>query len=89
MTTERAAKEIRRAYGALAGTTPDYLMSLVDLRNMVDLTTDEITAGVIHLLQADRNFVCWPESNQKVLRPEERIAAIRVGNQPKHWIGWG
>lgn len=88
ITAERAANEIRRAYGALAGTQTAYPMSLVDLRNMLDLTSEEITAGILHLTVTDRMFLCTSEANQKVLLPEEREAAIYIGDQPRHWITW-
>lgn len=85
MTTEKAAEMIRRAYGTTHRTG---LMMIAKIVDRVDLTQDEITAGIIHLMQTDPRVVVIPESNQKVLTEEERDAAVTIGCQVKHLIGW-
>ncbi|WP_239313088.1 hypothetical protein [Plantactinospora mayteni] len=76
---------VRRAYQELAGKPGDYVM-LSDLRSVLDdLPRAEVDAALIRL-NRDRNVHLVPESNQKVLRPEERAAAVSIGNQDKHLI---
>lgn len=89
ITVERVASEIRRAYQTyrtLPGTNEWMMIS--DLVERVDLTQDEIRAGVIHLNRTDRAFHVIPESNQKALTVAQRSAALLIGNQWKHLIGW-
>ncbi|MFI7022266.1 hypothetical protein [Micromonospora sp. NPDC049900] len=76
---------IRQAYHGLAARPGDYVM-LSDLRAAVaDLPRPEVDAALVHL-NRDRNVHLVPESNQKVLRSEERAAAVSIGNQDKHLI---
>ncbi|MEU6023136.1 hypothetical protein [Micromonospora sp. NPDC047134] len=76
---------IRQAYHGLAGGPGDYVM-LADLRAALgDLPRAEFDAALIQLNQ-ERNVHLVPESNQKVLRPQERAAAVHIGNQDKHLI---
>lgn len=84
ITAETAATEIRRAYR----THNSEYVSFAQISHHVDLTQGEITAGVRHLMQTDPQVHVIPESNQKVLHPEERTAAVMIGNQAKHWITW-
>ncbi|MEU4645259.1 hypothetical protein [Micromonospora sp. NPDC023814] len=76
---------VRQAYQGLAATPGDYVM-LSDLRSVLDdLSRAEVDAALIQL-NRERNVHLVPESNQKVLRPEERAAAVSIGNQEKHLI---
>jgi hypothetical protein len=76
---------VRRAYKELAAKPGDYVM-LFDLRSALDgLSRAEVDAVLIQL-NRDRDVHLVPESNQKVLRPEERAAAVSIGNQDKHLI---
>ncbi|MEW2472192.1 hypothetical protein AB0875_00210 [Micromonospora gifhornensis] len=80
-----AATLVRQAYHRLAGQPGDYVM-LADLRAALgDLSQAEVDAALIQLNQ-ERNVHLVPESNQKVLRPQERAAAVNIGNQDKHLI---
>jgi len=88
MTTEKAADEIRRAYGATAAGRPNEWMTIAHLRDMVDLNTDEITDAIKHLNSTDAAFHVIPESNQKVLTDRERDAEVIIGNQRRHLIAW-
>ncbi|ASW56193.1 hypothetical protein [Plantactinospora sp. KBS50] len=76
---------VRQAYRGLATAPGDYIM-LADLRSALDrLSRAEVDAALVRL-NRDRDVHLVPESNQKVLRPEERAAAVRIGNQDKHLI---
>lgn len=89
MTAEKAAAEIKRAYGTyrtLPGTN-EYMM-ISSIADRVDLTIQEIHAGIRHLKRTDPAFHLIPESNQKALTPTDRAYAIDFGNQPKHLITW-
>ncbi len=88
MTPEKAANEIRRAYNATAYGRPNKWMGLALLEEMVDLTKEEITEGVLHLERTEVNFLACPESNQKALTERDREAEIIIGNQRQHLIGW-
>ncbi|MBE1492754.1 hypothetical protein [Plantactinospora soyae] len=76
---------VRRAYQELAAKPGDYVM-LSDLRSALDdLSRTEVDAALIRL-NRERDVHLVPESNQKVLRPEERAAAVSIGNQDKHLL---
>jgi len=76
---------LRRAYKELAAEPGDYVM-LSDLRATLDgLSRTDVDAALIQL-NRDRNVHLVPESNQKILRPEERAGAVSIGNQDKHLI---
>ncbi|WP_433532175.1 hypothetical protein ACQPYA_09090 [Micromonospora sp. CA-263727] len=76
---------VRQAYRGLAAAPGDYVM-LADLRTALDgLPRTEVDDALIRL-NRDRDVHLVPESNQKVLRPEERAAAVSIGNQDKHLI---
>jgi hypothetical protein len=89
MTAEKAAGQIKRAYEVYR-TQPgtNEWMMIADLQDRVDLTANEIKAGILHLNRTERQFTAIPESNQKVLTGRERAAAVMIGNQAKHLIGW-
>jgi hypothetical protein len=83
--TVDVASLIRQAYQGLAARPGDYVM-LADLRAAVaDLPRTEVDAALVQL-NRERDVHLVPESNQKVLRPEERAAAVSIGNQDKHLI---
>ncbi|PSK64980.1 hypothetical protein B0E53_03056 [Micromonospora sp. MH33] len=76
---------VRQAYQKLATALGDYVM-LSDLRSALgELSRAEVDAALVEL-NRDRNVHLVPESNQKVLRAEERAAAVSIGNQDKHLI---
>lgn len=78
---------IRRAYAQIADERgqPQPWVMLAALRPYIGGHRDQVdevlnrmaSAGAIRLV---------PETNQKVLRDEERAAAVLRGNQPKHLI---
>ncbi|MEU7591187.1 hypothetical protein AB0A95_33445 [Micromonospora sp. NPDC049230] len=89
MTPKKAAVEIRRAYGTYTTQHGQgEWIFISDIADRVDLTREEIHAGIRHLKATDQRFNLIPESNQKVLRPIEREYAIQYGNQAKHLISW-
>ncbi|MEV0006039.1 hypothetical protein AB0H28_27655 [Micromonospora sp. NPDC050980] len=76
---------IQRAYRGLAAKPGDYVM-LSDLRDaLADLDRSDFDAALVTLNQ-ERGVHLVPESNQKVLKPRERAAAVTIGNQDKHLI---
>ncbi|GGM14413.1 hypothetical protein [Micromonospora yangpuensis] len=90
MPTERAAAEIRRAYGVYRAQHPEGTgwMSLATLADRLDLTHGEIETAILHLVRTDRQFTVVPESNQKMLTVADWDAAVWIGGQWKHWISW-
>lgn len=85
MTAEKAATEIRRAYGP--GRRGEW-MTVTALTHRLDLTIDEITAGVLHLLAHDDAFEVMPESNQKILTAEDRGNRIWFAGDWNDLISW-
>ncbi|MEU4661125.1 hypothetical protein ACWEOR_03950 [Micromonospora chalcea] len=76
---------IRQAYHELAAKPGDYVM-LADLRDALsDLPRPEFDAALV-TLNRERGVHLVPESNQKVLKPQERAAAVTIGNQDKHLV---
>ena len=76
---------VRQAYQKLATSPGDYVM-LSDVRSALgDLSRAEVDAALVEL-NRERNVHLVPESNQKVLRTEERAAAVSIGNQDRHLI---
>jgi hypothetical protein len=86
MTKSEAAKQIARAYGALGG--KGTFVRLARIADMVDMTTEQIEAGVQHLYRTDDAFDAVPMTNQGDLTAEDRAAAVKVGGQPRHLIRW-
>ncbi|MDG4803773.1 hypothetical protein [Micromonospora sp. WMMD980] len=83
--TGDAATLIRRAYHEMAAKPGDYVM-LADLRDaLTELPRADFDAG-LRTLNQERAVNLVPESNQKVLKPQERAAAVTIGNQDKHLI---
>jgi hypothetical protein len=79
---------IRKAYGALAPRAGAYIM-LAKLRAALGgVSKTKVDAALVQMDRApDVHLI--PESNQKVLTPEERAAAVSIGNQDKHLIAIG
>ncbi|GIM89568.1 hypothetical protein Ato02nite_013610 [Paractinoplanes toevensis] len=77
--------QIRKAYADLAAEPGAYLM-LEDLR--AALPRADRPSVDAALLRLDRTSAAHliPESNQKVLTPGQRAAAIRIGNQDMHLV---
>lgn len=83
-----AEARVRAAYLELAG-RPGTYVGLAELRELLpDLPRGAVdqTLRAMNRLE-DVNIV--PESNQKALRPQDREAAVTIGDQEKHvlWIG--
>ena len=77
--------QIRKAYDGLAPKPGAYVM-LEDLRGGLPGTAPaEVDAALRRLDKAD-DIHLIPESNQKVLTPGQRAAAIRIGNQDMHLL---
>ncbi|WP_158603528.1 hypothetical protein [Micromonospora radicis] len=80
-----AVTRVRQAYHELAAGPGAYVM-LADLRTaLADLSRAQVDTALVQL-NRERNVHLVPESNQKVLKPQERAAAVSIGNQDKHLI---
>jgi hypothetical protein len=79
---------IRKAYGEIAPRAGAWVM-LARLREALGHSDRaQVDAALIQLSRApDVDIV--PESNQKVLTPDERAAAVSIGNQDMHLISIG
>jgi hypothetical protein len=83
---EAAKTDIRDAVGQLTRERGDYVM-LADVRDALDETYDRDEVDrALRALAREPDVHIIPESNQKVLRPRERAAAVNIGNQDKHLI---
>ncbi|MEW9554344.1 hypothetical protein [Nonomuraea sp. NPDC050783] len=82
-------ERIRRAYAGLAVPGGAGWVSLAKLRPLLGgVPRAEVDAALVRMERLpDVDLV--PESNQKTLTPEDREAAVVIGNQAKHllWIG--
>ncbi|MEU4703360.1 hypothetical protein [Nonomuraea dietziae] len=54
-------------------------------RELADLSRDQQDAA-LHALNRRPDVTMVPEDNQKALLPEDRDAALQVGDQPKHYV---
>ncbi|GIF06831.1 hypothetical protein [Actinoplanes siamensis] len=78
--------QIRAVYHDIAARRGDYVM-LEDLRGALPggTASGQVDAALLRLDKApDVHLV--PESNQKILTPGQRAAAIRIGNQDMHLL---
>jgi len=82
---------VRTAYAetiAYIGKPAGTWVGFAELREMAGLRPADFNAAIRALeQQPDVNIV--PESNQKMLRPQDREAAVVIGDQPKHVIAIG
>jgi len=82
---EDVEKRIRAAYFELAD-EPGRHVPLIKLRaHLTDLPREDVDAALTRMNLLPDVFVV-PQSNQKILTPEERAAAVRIGDQDKHQI---
>ena len=77
---------IREAYAALVAKAGDFVM-LDELRDTLPgVARPAVDAALVSMnLSADVHLI--PESNQKVLTPRQREAAVSIGNQDRHLLG--
>jgi hypothetical protein len=79
---------IRKAYSTLVRSTGDWV-NLLDLRNALEpADRSEVDGALIHL-NRDPDVHIVPKSDQKSLTPEQRAAAVVIGNQDRHQIAIG
>lgn len=79
------AARIRQAYQELTDQPGDYVMLAALRTKLADLPRTDLDTALIQLNQ-DADVQIVPESNQKVLRAQERDAAVSIGNQLRHLI---
>ena len=85
LSPEEVEKRIRAAYFELAD-EPGRHVPLIKLRALLtDLPREDVDAALTRMNLLPDVFVD-PQSNQKILTPEERAAAVRIGGQDKHQI---
>lgn len=83
--SQETVERIRSAYRTLAGRSGD-LVSLADLRDLVaDVSISDMDAA-LRRLNRQPGVALVPEANQKTLDARTRVAAVVVGDQPKHSI---
>jgi hypothetical protein len=75
---------IRTAYQTIAP-APGGWVSLADLEEMVDATSEDLAAAYTAMIsQLDVHLI--PEANQKTLTEREWAAAVRIGGSPIHLL---
>jgi hypothetical protein len=68
------------------GGKPGDIVMLSDIRKALpDVDRAQFDAAILRL-NSDPHVHVIPESNQKVLTPEQRAGAVSIGNQPRHLI---
>lgn len=84
-----AAKQIRKAYETW---TTQYgtgeWMSVTAITHRTDLTLEEITEGVRHLVRTDDKFYMSGRADQFNLTAEDRANRLWIGNQYQDMICW-
>jgi len=88
MDAKRAAAEIKRAYEVSQTVSRREWVSLAEIAERVDLSTEQMTEGIRHLMRNEPGFNAIPESNQRMLTPIQHATAVRIGGQDKHHITW-
>jgi hypothetical protein len=79
------ATRIRQAYRELTDQPGDFVMLAALRDKLADLPRTDLDTALIQLNQ-DPDVDLIPESNQKSLTPQDRAAAVSIGNQDKHLI---
>jgi hypothetical protein len=81
-------ERIRAVYRSLVAKPGDFVM-LDEVRDALpEVSRAELDAALVTMNQsADVHLI--PESNQKVLTPRQRQAAVSIGNQHRHLLGIG
>lgn len=87
---ERAMDDIRETAAEIAPQIRNgqsARISLVDLRERLpkDLSRDQVDQALSRLNLRDDVFLV-PQSNQKILTPQQRESAVTIGGQQKHWM---
>ncbi|MFI6477633.1 hypothetical protein ACIBH1_06870 [Nonomuraea sp. NPDC050663] len=82
-----AEGRVRAAYAALAARPGEWVRLAVLREHLADLPRDAVDAALVQLNKADGILI--PEGNQKTLTPDDRAAAIVIGNQDKHLLAIG
>lgn len=77
--------QVRSAYQRLAA-EPGGWVSLRRLRAALPALSQSQVDKVLHTLLSEPGVFLIPESNQKVLTPADRVAAVKVGGTDKHLL---
>lgn len=92
-----AENRIREAFEKLQHNTPgngweadmrpDGWVSITDLRReLSNMPRADVDEALVRLARQDPNVSVVPETKQLSLTPADREAALRMGNQDKHWL---
>lgn len=85
VTPQTLEDRIRDGYRRLAA-RPGGWVALARLRaELPDVDRHELDDALVRMYQIT-GVSLIPEENQKTLTPDDRAAAVRIGNQPKHLI---
>jgi hypothetical protein len=79
-------KSIRLAYQSLVAKAGEYVMLDVLRDALPGVPRPDLDAALVAMNRASDVHLI-PESNQKVLTPRQREAAVSVGNQQRHLLG--
>ena len=81
--TDPLESRIRAAYWRLASEPGDWA-KIIDLRaELADVSTDELD-DALYKAERERDFHVVPETDQRVLTPADRAAAVTIGGKDKH-----
>ena len=80
-----AEQEIRAAYKRLAK-EPRGWVSLLDLRRELDGVTREVVDEALRRMSRARQASLVPESNQRMLSPQQQDASLRIGGEDVHAV---
>ncbi|MEU7893590.1 hypothetical protein AB0B45_12070 [Nonomuraea sp. NPDC049152] len=79
---------VRAVYAELTR-EPGGWVSLTDVRVRLADVPKDVMDDALRSLNRQPDVVMVPEDNQKALRPEDRRAALAVGDQDKHYLSIG
>lgn len=88
MTGDRAATEIRRAYGTWRTQGGTGWMPTRELFTRTDLSLDEATAGVRHLTRASEGFIAAPDPARGAWTGEDQATQIPFGGETVGLLIW-
>ncbi|WP_434741210.1 hypothetical protein [Micromonospora sp. SH-82] len=79
---------LRGAYSALAASAGDWV-SLTRIRPFFGDVETAVLDEALRQLERESDVTIVPESNQKMLTPDDVAAAVRIGGQDKHLVAIG
>ncbi|GIE29951.1 hypothetical protein Ait01nite_029960 [Actinoplanes italicus] len=89
MTAEKAATEIRQAYGTWKTQGGEGWMRTVEIFRRADLSLDEAAAGVRHLLRTEPTFTAAHDPARLEQTEDDRACQIPLGRDTVGLVVWG